>query len=268
MSGKPGPALKGGAAFDSYYRDLYGSRWAPLREALMFPAGTVAYEEGLIKPYHLDRASVLAAKTLRLPELGLILDACAAPGGKTLVLASQLAKGATILANELSSERRRRLVDVLDEHLSVESRKKITVSGFDLGKAGGKRTELSRFSSILLDAPCSAEAHVIKSFQALAEWTPSRPKNLAVRQWALLSSAFLLLKSGGSLVYATCSLDPMENDGVVSRLIEKYQGEAILDKPDFEEGEKTAFGRMILPDSVGGMGPMYVARIHKKGLPL
>jgi 16S rRNA (cytosine1407-C5)-methyltransferase len=213
----------------------------------------------------MDRASVLAAESLRLPEDGLILDACAAPGGKSLVLAGRMARGARLLCNELSRERRRRLESVLDEHLDEENRRRVSVSGFDAAKAGGKKGEWNRFDAILLDAPCSSERHVIQSPKALAEWKPARPRSLAARQWSLLSAAFLLLKSGGCLVYATCALSPEENDGPVSRLLEKYAGEAELDEVDFALGEKTRFGRLILPDESGGMGPMYVARVRKGG---
>jgi 16S rRNA (cytosine1407-C5)-methyltransferase len=106
---------------------------------------------------------------------------------------------------------------------------------------------------------------VLKDPKALGAWTPARPRFLRGRQWALLSSAFLLLKPGGSLVYATCALDGAENDGVARRLPEKYGDDAILDPPGFSEGEATEFGRIILPDRDGGRGPMYVARFRKRG---
>ena len=251
-------------AFEGHYRKIWGSRWEKLRESLLRPASSVPYGEGLVKPYMMDRASVLAALSLHLPSRGTILDACAAPGGKSLVLASRLAGDTSLLCNELSSERRRRLVKVLDEHLDEEKRRWVTVSGFDAGKLGGRKSEWNRFDAILLDAPCSSERHVIQSEKALAEWTPARPRSLSQRQWALLSAAFLLLKPGGSLVYATCALSPEENDSPASRLLEKYAGNITLDEPDFAEGEKTRYGKLILPDESGGMGPMYVARFRKK----
>ena len=255
-------------AFECYYRNIWGSRWEKLRESLLSPAASIPYGDGLAKPYMMDRASVIAAMSLRLPSSGIILDACAAPGGKSLVLASRMTSEVQLLCNELSSERRRRLVKVLDEHLDGEKRHRVTVSGFDAGKLGGRKSEWNRFDAILLDAPCSSERHVIQSEKALAEWTPARPRSLSQRQWALLSAAFLLLKPGGSLVYATCALSPEENDSPVSRLLEKYAGNVALDGPDFEgtgftEGEKTTYGRLILPDESGGMGPMYVARFRK-----
>jgi 16S rRNA (cytosine1407-C5)-methyltransferase len=254
----------GGEAFDRYYKNLYGPRWETLRRALLAPPAAGEYREGLTAPYRLDRASVLAARSLILPHEGLVLDACAAPGGKSLVIASLMGEGVRLLANELSGERRRRLTEALDGHLDREKRARVSVSGFDAAKAAGRKSELERFAGVLLDAPCSSERHVIRSETALARWTEARPRFLARRQWSLLSAAFLLAKTGASLVYATCALSPEENDGVAARLLEKYGDRVSPDEPDFPEGEKTRFGRLILPDQWEGMGPMYVARFRKR----
>ncbi|MDR1399829.1 MAG: 16S rRNA methyltransferase [Treponema sp.] len=234
-----------------------------LRQALFEDAALVAFSCGLSVPYFLNRASILAAHALRMSEAGTVLDACAAPGGKSLVLASGLNEGQSLLANELSSERRGRLARVLDEHLGAEKRRRVRVSGFDAARLAGQEREHGRFAGILLDAPCSSERYVLRNEKALAEWTNARPRYLAQRQWALLSAAFLLLAPGASLVYATCAISAEENDGVVSRLMKKYTGEVVLDEPAFKEGEKTTFGRLILPDETNGMGPMYIARVWK-----
>ena len=243
---------------------------------MLLPAATVPYTEGLAAPYYLDRASILAARSLRLPNTdtsSTVLDACAAPGGKTLVIASLLNEHVTILANELSDERRRRLAAVLDKHLPEKLRNRVQVTGFDAAAAAGRQSERCRFAAVLLDAPCSSERHVLQNKTALEKWTPSRPRFLASRQWSLLSAAFLLLKNGGSLVYATCSINMEENDRVAGRLLQKYQknkpknGEiCILDKPDFSEGEETEYGRIILPDMAEGAGPLYVARFGKTAI--
>ena len=251
--------------FEDYYLSIYGKRWLCLRSALLRPAETEPFEEGLRRPYMMDRASVLAARSLGLPDEGAILDACAAPGGKSLVIASAMGPGAELLSNELSSERRRRLACVLDEHLPPELRRRVRVSGFDAAAIGGRKEERGRFAAVLLDAPCSSERHVAADPNALAQWTPARPRFLARRQWALLSSAFLLLCPGGSLVYVTCAITPEENDGVAAKLLEKYRTEAVIDTPDFPEGEPSEYGRIILPDVCGGIGPMYVARFRKGG---
>lgn len=249
--------------FDLYYRNMYGSRWEVLKKALLKPSTPVEYGNGLNKAYMMDEASVIAAKTLRLPDEGIILDACAAPGGKSLVISSAMNDDVSLLSNEFSGERRRRLVNVLDEYLPGEKRERVQVSGFDAASQGGRKSEHERFSAVMLDVPCSSERHVLGNSKALSEWTEARPKFLSNRQWALLSSAFLLLKSGAGLVYCTCSISVQENDFVLERLFKKYKDHVFLDKPDFTIGEETRFGRMIMPDKDNNRGPMYVARIRK-----
>lgn len=250
--------------FDAFFSDGYGERWPGLRAALLGEGRPVDYGDGLIAPYRLDAASVVAARSLRLPESGEILDACAAPGGKSLVIASAMGPDARLLCNELSSERRRRLSVVLDRHLPPGMRERVKVSGFDAAAAGGRPSERGRFAAVLLDAPCSSERHVLNDDAALAAWTPARVKFLARRQWSLLSSAFLLLAPGGSLVYATCALSPEENDGPMNRLYAKYGEELEEDRLPEEDGaERTARGIIYLPDRAAGAGPLYMARIRR-----
>jgi 16S rRNA (cytosine1407-C5)-methyltransferase len=254
----------GGQEFDAHFSRLYGDRWPALRGALLEPGDAVEYGDGLRAPYRLDSASVRAAEALRLPDAGEILDACAAPGGKSLVIAASMPPAARLLCNELSSDRRRRLSDVLDAHLPHDIRSRVVVSGFDAAAAGGRPGERGRFAAVLLDAPCSSERHVLRDQAALARWSPARIKFLSRRQWSLLSSAFLLLAPGGSLVYATCALSPEENDGPMERLFQKYGATLAEDTlPGGGTAERTARGIMYLPDRCGGAGPLYIARVRK-----
>ncbi len=263
---------RGREAFLRRYEGLFGERFPALRSALEGPPDSVEFSEGLAEPYRMDRASVLAARSLPLPERGRILDACAAPGGKSLVLASRMAErpGLSLTSNELSADRRRRLRKVLNRHLLPELAARVEVSGFDA--AARARKEREAWDAILLDAPCSSERHVLASPSHLAAWSPARVRNLAARQWALLSAAFLLLKPGGWLVYSTCALSPEENDGVAGRLAAKY-GNRIRYRPVTAEEagpgapvfEATGFGILVLPDEARGAGPMYVCRIRKEG---
>ncbi|MDR2397149.1 MAG: 16S rRNA methyltransferase [Spirochaetaceae bacterium] len=251
------------SSFEAYYQELYGDRWKSLRKNLLEKRTPIAFTQGIRLPYMLDRGSVLAAQSLRLPDTGLILDACAAPGGKSLVIAASMGPEVSLLANEPSRERRRRLLKVLEDHLNTETRRRVQVSGFDAAQLGGNHRERSRFAGVLLDAPCSSERYVLMDPNALGQWTPARPRFLARRQWALLSAAFLLLRPGASLVYVTCALSEEENDGVASRLLAKYGPEVLLDEPSFPEGEKTPLGRLILPDTSDGIGPLYIARFTR-----
>jgi len=93
----------------------------------------------------------------------------------------------TLVANELSSERKNRLIRVLDEFLEPTLRQRVKVTGFDAAR--WSRFEKGTFGAILLDAPCSSERHVLTSPKHLQEWSPARIRNLAFRQWALLSGA-------------------------------------------------------------------------------
>jgi len=264
------PERRGREAFLRRYQEAFGERFPGLLKALEGPPDSLEYSEGLTVPYRMDRASILAALSLPLPEEGRLLDACAAPGGKSLVLASRITDrpGLSLTCNELSADRRRRLRDVLDSHLPAPLLARVTVTGFDA--AARARRERDAWDSILLDAPCSSERHVLASPTHLALWSEARVRNLAARQWALLSAAFLLLKPGGDLVYSTCALSPEENDGVAGRLASKYgdrvqykpilTGEAGPESPVFE---RTKYGILVLPDMARGAGPMYICRVRK-----
>ena len=275
--------ISGPAAFEAYYSALFDGRWPVLREALLQATQPVAFSVCGGKPYYLDQASIYAAQALppiTPVDAGCYLDMCAAPGGKTLVLASGMGQEAQLQANELSRARRARLLTVLDEHLPPDIRSRIDVTGYDA--AALPRYRQAYYDRILLDAPCSSERHVITDAKHLACWTPARIKMLAQRQWALLSAAFLLLKQGGFLVYATCALADAENDGVVQRLLKKYKTDAAVHsgtaaiKPEAANtaaangsntksilGEKTLFGSRFLPDTCGGAGPLYFSLIEK-----
>lgn len=265
--------VSGAEAFESYYAERFGARWPGLREALLAPARQVSLPSPITKPYWLDSASLEAARALPPIEDGRVLDMCAAPGGKTLVLASFFGSGSTITANELSRDRRARLISVLDQHLPDDLRGRISVTGYDAAR--WSRFEKGTYDRILLDAPCSSERHVLSSPAYLAEWSPARVKNLALRQWALLSGAWLVLKEGGFLVYSTCALSEAENDDVVARLVRKYD-DAESVSPDLSRigegyaslGEKTKFGFHILPDRAEGSGPIYYSLLEKRVKPL
>lgn len=258
---------KGKEAFEAYYSNAFGVRWNSLYEALLLPSSPIAYSENLKKTYYMDEASVAVAKVLPPLDDGVILDMCAAPGGKTLVLSNLLKEGVSMQANELSGSRRNRLIAVIEEHLNDDAKNKISITGYDAAKMC--RSSISKYDRILLDSPCSSERHVLHLEKALNEWSPSRPKQLSIRQWALLSSAFLMLKEEGVLVYSTCALLELENDLVLDRLLKKYENAQVLKDisriKDFKEQPvPTRHGFIYLPDVNNGIGPMYFSVIRKK----
>ena len=268
--------IQGKQAFDSYYEEIFSSRWPKLKSALLeetCPVGFCPFEK---ETYFLDKASLYAASCLPLGENALrILDMCAAPGGKTLVLAKRMAQDAHLYSNERSPERKSRLVKVCTEHLDEDTLSRVHCSCSDAATWCTK-ANLEPFDAILLDAPCSSERHVLCDSKYLSVWTPSRVKTLSMAQWALLSCAYRLLNNGGHILYSTCALNPTENDGVVSKLLKKFPESCVIKdcspcqdlfgfEKDFESlsPEKTEYGFHILPDSSNGAGPLYFSLIQK-----
>lgn len=269
----------GSQGFEEYYGSLYGERWPLIKEAFSKENQAVEYKvPGAEKSYFLDSASVLAALSLPLDGAENILDLCAAPGGKTLVLASRMSDDAKLSANERSPERKHRLATVVETCLPSEISERITVSCSDGSTWCTRQTEC--FDRILLDAPCSSERHVIADPKYLNTWSLSRIKTVTMEQWALLSSAYRLLAVGGILLYSTCALCPQENDEMIERLYKKFNkdGDAfsILEaNPDVKEiekcaeiklpqWEKTKYGYMIMPDKQAGAGPIFFSIISKQ----
>ena len=268
--------LKGAAGFEQYYSSLFGERWELLKQAFAAPSDSVEfYVPEAQKQYYLDSASIYAAMNLPVENATDILDLCAAPGGKTLVLASRMPQGSTLSSNERSPQRKHRLATVVSECLPLQISERVIVSCSDGATWCTRQTEC--FDSILLDAPCSSERHVIADPKYLEQWSPSRIKTVTSEQWALLSSAFRLLRSGGYLLYSTCALCPQENDEMMARLIKKFGAEAfIFAKNDIEENssilqskfpnitlEQTEYGYQILPDKSNGAGPIFFSLLKK-----
>lgn len=246
---------------DDWYSGIWGDRWPGLKEALLSGNDSKASLDGLLSPYYMDRTSIDTARLLPVERDGNVLDMCAAPGGKTLVLALRLNGTGRLTANDRSPERRGRLRKTIEECLPEECRKNITVTGHDAGRWG--LYEKEAYSSILLDAPCSSERHVLQSPSHLAQWSPSRPKRLQKEQFTMLSSAYLALEKGGWLLYSTCSVNPGENEENIARLLERHQDmeEAQADLPF---SEKRRHGLLVLPDRAEGRGPMYACLLRKK----
>ena len=217
--------------------------------------------QGIYSYYVMDPASMIVALALEAQADEQILDLCAAPGGKTLVIAEKMQDG-VLVSNEVSESRRERLNRVLHEYIPKEKRMFIHTKGLDGNQYGLRQPGV--FDRVLADVPCSGERHLLENPKEFAEWTVKRTKNLAVRQYSLLSSAWLAVRPQGRIVYSTCSISPEENDEVVAKLVKKRKPRILrlswLDQFDFLE--KTEFGYQILPDR-SGFGPMYFSVIEK-----
>lgn len=247
------------STFDEWYAEQLGPRWSYIREALIREQHYYELADRLLKPYYLDEASYRAAKALGAEPGETVLDLCAAPGGKTLVVAIDLDGAGRLVANDRSSARRLRLRRVLEEHLPTSLRSVIEIAGHDAKKWGVYEPNV--YDRVLLDAPCSSERHVLASPKHLSQWSPARTKHLAVQAHSMLAGAYDAAKPGGTVAYVTCALSPLENEGVIEKL--KRKRPVSLDRVEMPFGEATAHGWQIWPDTAGGRGPMYISRIIK-----
>ena len=259
--------VPGDQRFEQYYSELYGSRWPSLKEALLKESHPVSLSDKLLEPYYMDSASILAASMLPISENNSVLDMCAAPGGKTLTIALRLNGTGSLVSNDRSASRRNRLINVLDSCLPERLRSVVKVTGHD--STTWSLHEKEAYDRILLDAPCSSERHVLSDQSALSIWSPNRPKQLAIQQFAMLAAALDAVKPGGYVLYSTCSICRLENEDVIGKLFKKRSGlfeeiNMILDHPELQnQSEPLSHGRIVLPDTQNGTGPLYFCLIRK-----
>lgn len=175
------------------------------------------YDEGKI--YFQNPSSIIPPSFLEINEGDNILDMCAAPGGKTLKIFNIAKDKAKIFANEPNKVRRDRLCYNLEKQ-GVSS---VEVMDMD-GRFIGNKYE-DYFDRIMLDAPCSGEGTFnIRDYNKIKKLRLEESKNIefARKQRKLLESAYKALKVGGVIVYSTCTISPIENEGVIDTFISKH----------------------------------------------
>lgn len=180
-----------------------------------------------------------------------------------MILIEALKGKGVIHLNEPSRKRRERLKKVIRDYIPEDFRNVVSVKGQDGAHFGLKAP--NTYDRILVDAPCSGERHLLHSPSELEKWTPKRSKRLAGRQYGLLCSALLALKTGGTMIYSTCSISPFENDGVLEKLVDKKKDQfefEEIDHPFLKYAEKSLFGYHFLPDN-SGYGPLFITKIKK-----
>ncbi len=183
------------------------------------PARDPAFLAGLFTVQ--DEASQLVVALLDPQPGEMVLDACAAPGGKATAIAERVATpGSECPGAVLALDRHARRVDLvrrdarrlgLDRLRAME--RDATQPLDDLAPEGG-------FDRVLVDAPCSGLGTLRRNVDARWRVDPADPERLAETQGSLLASAAAVLRPGGVLVYSTCTLLPEENEGIVRAFLE------------------------------------------------
>lgn len=174
------------------------------------PAQTWLYAAGLI---HIQEEVSLLPVLLLDPRPGeRVLDLCAAPGGKTALIATRMRGRGTVLANDVDYSRLRAVRHVV-ERLGLVNVSILRYNGANLPRAAGG------FDRVLVDAPCSCEGTARKNPEVLAMCGLDESLRHQGLQKALLRKAIQLCRPGGRVVYATCTFAAEENEAVVDAVL-------------------------------------------------
>lgn len=221
--------------------------------------------------YYIQEASAMAPAAYLNAEPGeRVLDLCAAPGGKSTQIASDMHGEGLLVCNEIHPQRARILSENIERMgirnaLVISHRPDFLAERFP-----------AYFDRVLVDAPCSGEGMFRKKEEAAKEWSPENVKMCAERQCEILESAAVMLRPGGKMVYSTCTFSLEENEGTVCRFLQRHSGFRLEETKKFpgmapgmavpgqvqdKEMEKTI---RLLPHKLGGEGH-FVACFRKEG---
>jgi NOL1/NOP2/sun family putative RNA methylase len=172
--------------------------------------------------YVQEAASMVPPLALEPKPHELVLDMCASPGSKTTQMAQYMENKGLLIANDFTTHRMKPL------GLNIQ---RMGITNTILTKMYGQwfAKKNMQFDKILVDAPCSGTGTIRKSLKTITIWNPTMIERLAVTQKSLVEIAFSALKQGGTMVYSTCSTEPLENEGVVSHLLENHKDAKLED---------------------------------------
>jgi 16S rRNA (cytosine967-C5)-methyltransferase len=201
-----------------------------------------------------DAAAQLAAPLLDARAGERVLDACAAPGGKTGQLLEQ-----AVQAELVALDREPARMKLIEENLARLKLSAKTVIGDAANPAGW--WDGQGFDRILADVPCSATGVIRRHPDIKIRRRPGDLPRLIATQEQILEGLWPLLKPGGKLLYATCSILPDENENQMTAFLRRHP-DATEDVLTTEAGRARAVGRQILPGEAG-MDGFYYARLRK-----
>jgi len=223
--------------------------------------------------YYIQEPSAMSAVAALDPVPGdYVLDLCSAPGGKSTQIAGRLNGQGFLVSNEIIKSRAQILSQNL-ERMGVRNFVCLNESSDSLSKRFPYF-----FDKILVDAPCSGEGMFKKEENATREWSREHVIMCAKRQSEILNNAALMLKTGGVMVYSTCTFNPFENEGVITEFLASHPEFSIAESPVteyFEPGHPEwapcevknpdlIKASRLWPHKINGEGH-FVVRLKKEG---
>ncbi|XP_075980457.1 5-methylcytosine rRNA methyltransferase l(2)10685 [Anticarsia gemmatalis] len=236
-------------------------------------------QTGVFNYYPMDCGSVLSVLALNLSAGDRVLDLCSAPGGKSLVMLQTLLPD-VIICNDISISRSNRTQRMFREYLfdyetSNKWRERVLFKRVD----GRFYVDDQGFDKVLVDVPCTTDRHSMNEDENNI-FRPDRIKErlrIPEMQSQLLVNALKLVKVGGTVVYSTCSLSPVQNDGVVHMALKHAfeQHSIVTTVKDMTSsmaglsstlvlGTGTAapkYGQLVTPSIDANFGPSYICKL-------
>ena len=187
-----------------------------------------------------------------------ILDLCAAPGGKSTQIGSKMNGQGLLLTNEIHPQRAK----ILSENIERMGISNAIVCN-ETPQRLADRFE-AFFDKILVDAPCSGEGMFRKNDDARNEWSPANVELCAKRQDEILECAANMLKSGGTIVFSTCTFSEEENEGSIRRFLESNPEFEVQNVPLYDGMEQSEWGIRLWPHKIKGEGH-FLSVLKKEG---
>ncbi|XP_065409840.1 5-methylcytosine rRNA methyltransferase NSUN4 [Chrysemys picta bellii] len=231
---------------------------------------------GILGYYLLDAASLLPVLALNVQPGDLVLDLCAAPGGKTLALL-QTGCCRHLAANDTSVSRSNRLRRVLCSYIPKDISTDVRITSWD-GRNWGK-LEGDTYNRVLVDVPCTTDRHSVmdENNNIFSRMRLKERQTLPMLQLQLLLAGLLAARPGGEVVYSTCSLSQLQNEYVVERAVEVAETEYNINvhvedlscfrrlfQDTFSFFADCRLGELVLPHLTANFGPMYFCKLRRE----
>ena len=205
-----------------------------------------------------DASSYLAVRNLGVKDGETVLDACSAPGGKSLAIL-QLFNPKKLISTDIHEHK----VKLLNELKS-----KYDYSNFEVNLNDATQIENldTMFDKILLDMPCSGLGVLRKKPEKIYDLTANDIKNLKKLQKKIFESAYKSLKNGGEIVYSTCTFSKNENTNNIQYFLEKYEDLEIMEVeiPKNIDNIRDEFGGIYISYKNKYLDGFYIAKLRKK----
>ena len=176
--------------------------------------------------YVQDPGAMAAVECLTVDPDWWVLDLCAAPGGKSGQIKNKLGPNGLLISNEIIPSRCKMLTGNI-ERLGLTRTATICLDPSAVAARFPKT-----FDCIIVDAPCSGEGMFRKDNPAIEQWSEENVTRCAARQKEILAQAALALRDGGTILYATCTFSPEENEMVVDDFLKKHPSFTLAPVPD------------------------------------